>query len=236
MIVFPAIDIIKGKCVRLAQGQYDKITIFSDDPVNMALQFQKAGAEYLHVVDLDGARGESNNREIISNIAKSLDIPVQTGGGIRTMADIDEVLNLGLARVILGTSAVKNPDLVAEAIKKYGDKIIVGIDAKDGYVAIEGWEKTSSFKALEFAAKMEALGVSTIIYTDINTDGMLAGPNMYAMKEMVNEVSMDVIASGGVASLKDIRKLKETGVAGVIVGKAIYTGDLDLKQALQIAE
>lgn len=236
MIVFPAIDIIKGKCVRLAQGQYDKITIFSDDPVNMALQFQKAGAEYLHVVDLDGARGESNNREIISNIAKLLDIPVQTGGGIRTMADIDEVLNLGLARVILGTSAVKNPDLVAEAIKKYGDKIIVGIDAKDGYVAIEGWEKTSSFKALEFAAKMEALGVSTIIYTDINTDGMLAGPNMYAMKEMVNEVSMDVIASGGVASLKDIRKLKETGVAGVIVGKAIYTGDVDLKQALQIAE
>lgn len=235
MVVFPAIDIIKGKCVRLTQGQYDKITIFSDDPVNMALQFQKAGAKYLHVVDLDGARGESNNRDIIGNIAKTLDIPVQTGGGIRTMTDIDEVLSLGLARVILGTSAVKNPDLVAEAVIKYGNRIVVGIDAKDGYVAIEGWEKTSSIKALELAAKMEALGVGTIIYTDINTDGMLAGPNLFAIKEMVNAVGMDVIASGGVASLKDIRKLKETGVAGVIVGKAIYTGDVDLKQSLLIA-
>lgn len=235
MMIFPAIDIIKGKCVRLKQGQYDKITIFSDDPVSMALQFQKAGARYLHVVDLDGARGEGSNREIIGNIAKSLDIPVQTGGGIRTMSDIDEILGLGLARVILGTSAVKNPDLVAEAVKKYGDRIVVGIDAKDGYVAIEGWEKTSSVKALELAAKMEALGVRTVIYTDINTDGMLAGPNIFAMKEMVSAVGMDVIASGGVASLKDILKLKETGVAGVIVGKAIYTGDVDLKKALQIA-
>lgn len=235
MMIFPAIDIIRGKCVRLKQGQYDKITIFSDDPVSMALQFQKAGARYLHVVDLDGARGEGSNREIIGNIAKSLDIPVQTGGGIRTMSDIDEILGLGLARVILGTSAVKNPDLVAEAVKKYGDRIVVGIDAKDGYVAIEGWEKTSSVKALELAAKMEALGVRTVIYTDINTDGMLAGPNIFAMKEMVSAVGMDVIASGGVASLKDILKLKETGVAGVIVGKAIYTGDVDLKKALQIA-
>lgn len=235
MMLFPAIDIIKGKCVRLKQGQYDKITIFSDDPVSMALQFQKAGARYLHVVDLDGARGEGSNRDIIGNIAKSLDIPVQTGGGIRTMADIDEVLALGLARVILGTSAVNNSDLVEEAVKKYGDRIVVGIDAKDGYAAIEGWEKTSSVRALELAAKMEALGVRTIIYTDIYTDGMLAGPNIFAMKEMVNAVGMDVIASGGVASLKDIRKLKETGVAGVIVGKAIYSGDVDLKKALQIA-
>ncbi len=235
MILFPAIDIRKGKCVRLTQGQYDEITIFSDDPVSMALQFQKAGAEFLHVVDLDGARGETNNRKIISDIAKALDIPVQTGGGIRTMADIDDVLSLGLARVILGTSAVKNPDLVSEAVKKYGNKIIVGIDAKDGYVAIEGWEKTSSFKALDFAAEMEALGVATIIYTDIATDGMLTGPNLYAMEEMVKRVKMDVIASGGVASVKDIRKLKETNVAGVIVGKALYTGDVDLKQALLVA-
>lgn len=235
MILFPAIDIRKGKCVRLTQGQYDKITIFSDDPVSMALQFQKAGAEFLHVVDLDGARSEANNREIISRIAQALDIPVQTGGGIRTMADIDEVLSIGLARVILGTSAVKNPDLVSEAVKKYGNKIIVGIDAKDGYVAIEGWEKASSFKALDFAGEMEALGVCTIIYTDIATDGMLTGPNLYAMEEMVKRVKMDVIASGGVASVKDIRKLKDTGVTGVIVGKAIYTGDVDLKQALLIS-
>lgn len=235
MTVYPAIDIRKGKCVRLTQGQYDKITIFSDDPVSMALQFQKAGAQFLHVVDLDGARGEGNNREIISSIVKALDIPVQTGGGIRTMADINEVLSLGLARVILGTSAVKNPELITEAVKKYGNKIIVGIDAKDGYVAIEGWEETSCFRALDFAAKMEAIGVGTIVYTDINTDGMLTGPNLYAMEEMVKRVKMDVIASGGVASVKDIRKLKETGVAGVIVGKAIYTGDVDLKQALLVA-
>ncbi|HHW22249.1 MAG TPA: 1-(5-phosphoribosyl)-5-[(5-phosphoribosylamino)methylideneamino]imidazole-4-carboxamide isomerase [Clostridiaceae bacterium] len=236
MTVFPAIDIINGKCVRLKQGQYDKITIFSDDPVSMALQFQKAGAKFVHVVDLDGARGDGSNRDIIGTIAKSLDIPVQTGGGIRTMEDIDEVLGLGITRVILGTSAVKNPHLVADAVKKYGDRIVVGIDAKDGYVAIEGWEKTSSVKALELAEKMESMGVSTIIYTDINTDGMLAGPNIFAMKEMVSAVGMDVIASGGVSSLKDIRKLKETGVAGVIVGKAIYTGDVELKQALLIAE
>jgi len=236
MTVFPAIDIINGKCVRLKQGQYDKITIFSDDPVSMALQFRNAGAKYLHVVDLDGAKGDGSNREIIKNIAGELDIPVQTGGGIRTMGDIDEVLGYGVARVIIGTSAVKDPDFVAEAVKKYGDRIVVGIDAKDGYVAIEGWEKTSGYKALDFASKMESLGVKTIIYTDINTDGMLAGPNLYAMEEMVKRVSMDVIASGGVSSLKDIRKLRETGVAGVIVGKAIYTGDVDLKQALQIAE
>lgn len=234
MIIFPAIDIINGKCVRLKQGQYDKITIFSDDPVQMAIQFRNAGAKYLHVVDLDGARGDGSNREIIRNIVQAVDIPVQTGGGIRTMADIDEVLGFGVSRVIIGTSAVRDPEFVTEAVKKYGDRIVVGIDARDGYVAIEGWEKTSGYKALDFASKMESLGVKTIVYTDINTDGMLAGPNLFAMEEMVKRVKMDVIASGGVSSLKDILKLKETGVAGVIVGKAIYTGDVDLKQALQI--
>lgn len=234
MIIYPAIDIRGGKCVRLTQGRYDDITIFSDDPVNMALQFQKAGAKYLHVVDLDGARGDTDNREIISRIAKELDIPVQTGGGIRTMADIDDVLGSGISRVILGTSAVKNPEIVSEAVKKYQNRIAVGIDAKDGFVAIEGWEKTSGVKAVEHAKNMEALGVQTIIYTDIATDGMLSGPNLLAMAEMVKKVDMEVIASGGVSSLKDIRHLKEVGVAGVIVGKAIYTGDVDLKKALEL--
>ncbi|NLE26243.1 MAG: 1-(5-phosphoribosyl)-5-[(5-phosphoribosylamino)methylideneamino]imidazole-4-carboxamide isomerase [Clostridiaceae bacterium] len=234
MIIYPAIDIRGGKCVRLTQGRYDDITIFSDDPVNMALQFQKAGAKYLHVVDLDGARGDTDNREIISRIAKELNIPVQTGGGIRTMADIDDVLGSGISRVILGTSAVKNPEIVSEAVKKYQNRIAVGIDAKDGFVAIEGWEKTSGVKAVEHAKNMEALGVQTIIYTDIATDGMLSGPNLLAMAEMVKKVDMEVIASGGVSSLKDIRHLKEVGVAGVIVGKAIYTGDVDLKKALEL--
>ncbi|MGI6124027.1 MAG: 1-(5-phosphoribosyl)-5-[(5-phosphoribosylamino)methylideneamino]imidazole-4-carboxamide isomerase [Acetivibrionales bacterium] len=234
MIIYPAIDIRGGKCVRLTQGRYDDITIFSDDPVSMAVQFQNAGAKYLHVVDLDGARGESNNRTIISRIAKELSIPIQTGGGIRTMADIETVLELGVTRVILGTSAVKNPEMVSDAVKKYGNRIAVGIDAKDGFVAIEGWEKTSGVKAVEHAVNMESLGVQTIIYTDIATDGMLSGPNLLAMTEMIKNVQMEVIASGGVSSLKDIRKLKETGVAGVIVGKAIYTGDVDLKKALEM--
>ncbi len=234
MIIYPAIDIRGGKCVRLTQGRYDDITIFSDDPVNMALQFQKAGAKYLHVVDLDGARGDNDNREIIRRIAKELSIPVQTGGGIRTMADIEAVLEFGISRVILGTSAVRNPEIVSEAVKKYKNRIAVGIDAKNGFVAIEGWEKTSGIKAVEHAKNMEALGVQTIIYTDIATDGMLSGPNMLAMSEMVKKVKMEVIASGGVSSLKDIRHLKEVGVAGVIVGKAIYTGDVDLKKALEL--
>ncbi|NLB78507.1 MAG: 1-(5-phosphoribosyl)-5-[(5-phosphoribosylamino)methylideneamino]imidazole-4-carboxamide isomerase [Clostridiaceae bacterium] len=234
MIIYPAIDIRGGKCVRLTQGRYDDITIFSDDPVNMALQFQNAGAKYLHVVDLDGARGDTDNRGIISRIAKELSIPVQTGGGIRTMADIEAVLEFGISRVILGTTAVKNPEMVNEAVKKYGSHIAVGIDAKDGFVAIEGWEKTSAVKAVEHAKNMESMGVQTIIYTDIATDGMLSGPNLFAMSEMIKKVNMEVIASGGVSSLKDIRHLNEIGAAVVIVGKAIYTGDVDLKKALEI--
>jgi phosphoribosylformimino-5-aminoimidazole carboxamide ribotide isomerase len=200
----------------------------------MALQFQNAGAKYLHVVDLDGARGDTDNRGIISRIAKELSIPVQTGGGIRTMADIEAVLEFGISRVILGTTAVKNPEMVNEAVKKYGSHIAVGIDAKDGFVAIEGWEKTSAVKAVEHAKNMESMGVQTIIYTDIATDGMLSGPNLFAMSEMIKKVNMEVIASGGVSSLKDIRHLNEIGAAGVIVGKAIYTGDVDLKKALEI--
>jgi len=234
MTIYPAIDIRGGKCVRLKQGRYDDITIFSDDPAKMAMQFQNAGAKYLHVVDLDAARGDGDNRGIIKTIAKELNIPVQVGGGIRTMADIEEVLGFGVSRVIIGTSAVKDPEMIKEAVKEFGNSIAVGIDAKDSYVAIEGWEKTSKIKAVEHAINMEALGVQTIIYTDIATDGMLAGPNILAMSEMVNKVKMDVIASGGVSSLKDIRHLKEVGVAGVIVGKAIYTGDVDLRKALEI--
>lgn len=234
MIIYPAIDIRGGKCVRLTQGRYDDITIFSDDPVNMAKQFQNAGAKYLHIVDLDAARGDGDNREIISQIVKELSIPVQTGGGIRSMADIDEVLGFGVERIIIGTLAIKNPEIVAEAVKKYGKRIAVGIDARDGYVAIEGWEKTSGIKSSELAQQVESFGVDTIIYTDIATDGMLSGPNLFAVSEIVKKVKMNVIASGGVSSLKDILLLKDRGVAGVIVGKAIYTGDVDLGQALKI--
>lgn len=233
MIIYPAIDIRGGKCVRLTQGRYEDMTVFSDDPEAMALQFQKDGAQYIHVVDLDGARGESSNRELISRMAGRVSVPIQTGGGIRTMKDIELVLESGIARVILGTSAVQNPELVAQAALRYGNRIAVGIDARDGRVAIEGWEKTSDLKAVEFAKVMETIGVKTIIYTDIATDGMLSGPNLAAMAEMAEHVKLEVIASGGVSSIEDLLNLKKTGVQGAIVGKALYTGALNLKDAIR---
>lgn len=237
MIIYPALDIKDGKCVRLRQGRYDEMTVFGDDPLEMALHWQYEGAGFLHVIDLDGARGKGvNNRELIGRIIKVLRIPVQTGGGIRTMADIDEMLRNGAARVILGTAAVKDPALVSEAVLHYCGKVVVGIDARDGMVAIEGWEKTSEFAAVEFARKMESLGVKTIVYTDISTDGMLSGPNLRAMEEMHGTVSMDVIASGGIGSADDLINLKRLGVSGAIVGKAIYSGAIDLKKTIKLVE
>ena len=233
MIIYPAIDIIGGKCVRLQQGSYSDVTVFGDSPVDMAKKWESLGAEYLHVVDLDGARsGKSENSEIIKQIAKTLKIPVQIGGGIRNLETIETYLSGGLSRVILGTSAVNNREMLVSALKEYKGKIAVGIDAKDGKVAIHGWEKTSDFTAVEFAREVESLGTKTIIYTDISRDGMLKGPNHQAMKEMADSVSMDVIASGGVSRLTDIVDLKQTGVSGVIVGKALYTGNVDLKEAI----
>lgn len=237
MILYPAIDMKDGKCVRLLQGRFDNVTVYSENPVDMALKWEGMGAGYLHVVDLDGARlGKPKNLPIVSEIASRLGIPVQLGGGIRDMKTIETILAKGIERVILGTSAVKNPELVKEALKEYGNRIVIGIDAKDGRVAIEGWEKTSDFTAVDFAKKMRDLGASTIIYTDIATDGMLAGPNLKAMEEMVAATGIDIIASGGVSKLEDIKNLKETGVAGAIIGKALYTGNIDLKEALEAAK
>ncbi len=234
MIIYPAIDIIDGKCVRLQQGSYSEVTVFGDSPVDMARKWESLGAEYLHVVDLDGARsGKSENAEIIKQIAKTLKIPVQIGGGIRNLETIETYLSGGLSRVILGTSAVNNREMMVSALKEYKDKIAVGIDAKDGKVAIHGWEKTSDFTAVEFAREVESLGTKTIIYTDISRDGMLKGPNLQAMKEMADSVSLNVIASGGVSKLTDIVDLKQTGVSGVIVGKALYTGNVNLKEAIE---
>lgn len=233
MIIYPAIDIRCGKCVRLKQGRYDDMTVFSDDPIDVALKFQDMGASFIHVVDLDGARGDADNRQVIVKLASVLDIPVQTGGGIRTLDDIKTLLESGIARVILGTAAVKDPELIARAVSMYNGSIAVGIDAKDGFVAIEGWEKVSPIKALDLAKSMEDTGVKTIIYTDIATDGMLSGPNLYAMKEMVQNVNIEVIASGGVAKVEDLLDLKQVGVHGAIVGKALYTGSVDLKEALK---
>ncbi len=235
MIIYPAVDVREGKCVRLTQGEFDKQTVYSDNPVEMALKWEKMGAQYLHVVDLDGARtGKAQNIAVISEMAVKMGIPVQVGGGIRTIEMIETVLCKGIERVILGTSAVKDPELVKRAVKTFENNVVIGIDAKDGMVAIEGWEKTSEFKAVDFARKMEELGAKTIIYTDISRDGMLSGPNLKAMEEMVKAVKIDIIASGGVGKLEDIKNLKETGVSGVIVGRALYTGDVDLKQAIEI--
>lgn len=235
MIIYPAIDIKEGRCVRLLQGKFNEVTVYGDDPVQMAQNWISCGATWLHIVDLDGARNEhSNNRSIILDIVNKFSVSVQTGGGIRTMEDIEQMIDAGVSRVILGTAAVRNPQLVSEALAKYSDSIAVGIDAKDGKVAIEGWEQVSDYSAVDFAKKVEQLGCRVIIYTDIDTDGTLAGPNLKAMKEMIDNVNMEVIASGGVSSLQDLRNLKEIGAAGAITGKAIYTGAIDLTEALKI--
>lgn len=233
MMIYPAIDIIDGKCVRLQQGSYSDVTLYGDSPVEMAIKWQDQGAQYLHVVDLDAARsGKSENVEIIKQIANKLTIPVQLGGGIRNLDIIEAILSYGVSRVILGTSAVNDQEMLKTALKEYKDKIVVGIDAKDGMVAIHGWEKTSDLTAIDFARKVEGLGTKTIIYTDISRDGMLKGPNLLAMSEMAKAVGIEVIASGGVSCLKDIVDLKSTGVRGVIVGKALYTNNIDLKEAI----
>lgn len=237
MRIYPAIDIKDGKCVRLFKGRFDDVTVYGDDPAAMAMRWEKEGGEYIHVVDLDGAKhGHGVNADIISKICRSVNVPVQTGGGIRTMGDIEKKLSCGVSRVIIGTSAVRDEDFLRRAVDKYKEKIVVGIDAKDGFVAIEGWEEVSGFGAVEFAKKMENIGVSAVIYTDIATDGTLAGPNVAAMKEMASAVSLDVIASGGVGNTEHIASLVPTGVEGVIVGKALYTENVKLADALALCK
>lgn len=234
MRIYPAIDIKDGKCVRLFKGQFSDVTVYGDSPAEMAVKWQSQGGEFIHVVDLDGAlKGHGVNAGKIKEICKSVSVPVQTGGGIRTMEDIEAKFACGIDRVIIGTKAVSDSEFVKRAVDKYGSRIVIGIDAKDGMVAIEGWEKTSEYSAIEFAQKMAALGVKTIVYTDIATDGTLAGPNVSAMAEMAQAVNADIIASGGVGSLEHIMSLAPTGVEGVIVGKALYTGKVDLAQAIK---
>ena len=240
MIIYPAIDIRGGRCVRLTEGRFDAETVFADDPAEMALKWAGLGAEFLHLVDLDGAlAGEGKNVPVIQRILKSVSIPVQLGGGIRNLKTIEKLLELGVTRLILGSAAVKNPELVAEACKKYPGHIAVGIDAKNGEVAIEGWGQGSGVAATELAKKMASFGVETIIYTDISRDGMLSGVNVEATAALARACGVPIIASGGVASLDDIRRVKAVegdGVQGCIIGKAIYTGAVDLKEALALAK
>ncbi|WP_455630323.1 1-(5-phosphoribosyl)-5-[(5-phosphoribosylamino)methylideneamino]imidazole-4-carboxamide isomerase [Megamonas sp.] len=241
MIIFPAIDIRGGKCVRLIKGDFNQETVFSDRPEIMAKKWQDEGGKYLHLVDLDGAlAGKSQNLATVEMILKTVDIPVELGGGIRTMENIETVLDMGVSRVILGSVAVKNPQLVKDACKKYGsERIVVGIDAKDGIVAVDGWGVSGNVEAKELAKKMALGGVKHIIYTDISRDGTLSGVNVQATAEIARYSGVKVVASGGVSSIEDIKLLKQyeqDGIEGVIVGKSIYTGSLSLPEALKIAK
>lgn len=239
MIIFPAIDIRGGKCVRLLKGDFEKETVFSDKPEEMAKKWQAQGAEFLHLVDLDGALvGKSQNLATVEKILAAVDIPVELGGGIRTMENIDDVLALGVRRVILGSVAVRDPELVREACAKYGDRIVVGIDAKDGIVAVDGWGVSGDVEATALAKEMKKAGVKTIIYTDISRDGTLSGVNVEATAKLARESGVAIVASGGVKSIADIEALKpyeKDGIEGVIVGKSIYMGTLDLAKAIEIA-
>ena len=231
MKILPAIDLRDGKCVNLVQGIATQETVFSDAPVEMAQRWQTEGAEYLHLVDLDGAfQGESANLHIVSEIVSALDIPVQLGGGIRSMEQLEAVLALGVDRAILGTVALKQPSLVKQACAKYGARIAVGIDAKDGMVATDGWLEVSQKPAVEFAREMTE--VQTFIYTDIKSDGMLKGPNVDATADIIDAVPANVIGSGGVTSLADVLALNQIGASGAIIGRALYTGDLMLHDAI----
>ncbi len=235
MIIYPAIDLKDGKCVRLKQGLMDETTVYSERPADVARMFERAGAKWIHVVDLNGAfEGKAVNEETIKEIVENTNIPVQLGGGIRTLEDIGRVLSYGVSRVILGTVAVKDPDIVTEAVKIYGNKIAVGIDAKDGKVAINGWVEKTDIKSVVFALNMKARGVQTIIYTDISKDGMMEGPNIKLSKDMIDDTGLDVIVSGGISTLGDIRNCKVIGAAGVITGRAIYTGAIKLSAALKL--
>ncbi|MDD2500627.1 MAG: 1-(5-phosphoribosyl)-5-[(5-phosphoribosylamino)methylideneamino]imidazole-4-carboxamide isomerase [Geobacter sp.] len=240
MIVIPAIDLKEGNCVRLEQGEMSRDTVFSDNPAEQALKWQEAGAELLHLVDLDGAfAGIPKNKAAIEAIIKAITIPAQLGGGIRDIATIESYLALGLSRVIIGTAAQRNPELVIEACKKFPGQIVVGIDAKNGMVAVQGWAELTGISAVDLARKFEDCGVAAIIYTDISRDGMMGGPNLDATRALAEAISIPVIASGGVSSLKDIENLmaiEASGVTGAITGKAIYTGAINLREAINLTK
>lgn len=233
MILFPAIDIRDGKCVRLIQGDYAQEIIYNDSPTNMAQEWQNQGAEYIHVVDLDGAKtGNSANKKAIEAIAKAVSIPVQVGGGIRNMDIVDSHIENGVARVIIGTAAIQDPEFLKKAVEKYGDKIAVSIDARNGLVATDGWTETSDVKAVDLLQDLAEMGVRTVVYTDIMKDGMLQGPNFEELKIMDDASSIDIIASGGVSTEEDIKKLAAEDMYGAIIGKALYEGNLSLKKLL----
>lgn len=235
MQLYPAIDIKDGKCVRLTQGLFDNVTIYSDTPADMARQWVGQGATFLHLVDLDGAlAGKSVNETVIRAIAQTVSVPIQIGGGIRSAEAIQAMLDAGVTRVIIGTKAVQHPAFIKEIVERFGaERIVIGVDAKDGMVAIEGWEKVSSLSALDLCNQMKAYGVRHIVYTDISKDGMLTGPNVAYTQKLTEETGMDIIASGGVSCMSDLEELDKRGIHGAIIGKALYEKRISLQEAVQ---
>ncbi|MDQ0352192.1 phosphoribosylformimino-5-aminoimidazole carboxamide ribotide isomerase [Alkalibacillus filiformis] len=234
MRIFPAIDIRNQKCVRLIQGDYNEQTTYGD-PVEMAQEWANEGASFLHLVDLDAAKGDpSENLNVIKQIIDTVSIPVQVGGGVRSLERIEELIDIGVNRVILGTAAVKNPEFAKAAVDQFGEeRIVVSVDARDGFVATDGWIETSDVEAGEFAKKLEAVGVKTIVYTDISKDGMLQGPNFEALTDLNEQSELQIIASGGVSSLSDIQRLSEFNIYGAIVGKALYEDKVKLSDIMK---
>ncbi|MDD5017509.1 MAG: 1-(5-phosphoribosyl)-5-[(5-phosphoribosylamino)methylideneamino]imidazole-4-carboxamide isomerase [Eubacteriales bacterium] len=237
MRIYPAIDIKNGVCVRLKMGDMDQATTYGD-PSDMAKKWESMGAGYLHIVDLDAAfAGTFSNYDTVAKILRLVRIPVQFGGGVRTMADIDTRLGgLGIHRVIIGTAAYENPELLSEAAAKYPGRIVAGIDAKDGRVSTRGWATRTDADPVTLALEMKKRGVTAVVYTDIGRDGMMTGPNVGAVKNMVDKTGLDIIASGGMSCIDDVRNLLKTGAEGVIIGKALYSGDIDLQSAIQTGE
>ena len=236
MYLYPAIDLVQGKAVRLFKGDYARMTVYSDDPVSVARDFQAAGAKHIHLVDLEGAKsGIPENLSTIQKIISGTDLFVEVGGGIRNMQTVDTYLSAGVDRVILGTAAVTDPAFLAEALEKYGEKIAVGVDLKDGFVAIKGWTETSELTADEFFSRMEKLGVQTVICTDISRDGAMKGTNRELYRKLSEKYSIALIASGGVSTLDDVQALAAMNLHGAIIGKAYYIGAIDLREAIEVA-
>ncbi|MEK3784880.1 1-(5-phosphoribosyl)-5-[(5-phosphoribosylamino)methylideneamino]imidazole-4-carboxamide isomerase [Paenibacillus sp. FSL K6-1230] len=235
--IYPAIDIRGGKCVRLIQGDYNRETVYNDNPLEVAREWERLGGTFIHLVDLDGAKaGHPVNDDIIRSIASAVQVPVQVGGGLRTRADVDRVLSLGVSRVILGTAAIEDRAFTEEVLGTYGDKITIGLDARNGYVATRGWLETSEVKAEELARELAAKGAETFIFTDISRDGMMQGPNVEAILSLAKSSGRQVIASGGVSTMEDLLKLSshaKEGIGGAIVGKALYTGSIQLDEAIR---
>ncbi len=237
MLIFPAIDLFDKKAVRLYKGDYKEMTVYSEDPLSVAKDFEAAGAKYIHMVDLEGAKdGTTPNLSVVEKIAKNTSLRVEIGGGIRSMETVDKYISAGVYRVILGTSAVTDEAFLKEALAKYGEKIAVGADIKDGFVAIKGWLESSGILCDDFFAKMQALGVKTVICTDISKDGAMKGTNLALYKALSEKFSIDIVASGGVSSMEDVRALRKMDMYGAIIGKAYYVGAIDLKEAIEVAK